>query len=528
MSRKMSHSVSLPTTSSEYDGADREEDPITALMNASGGGFNMNNTTSVLDRFRLTPPLPSNPNLSTDLTTLQRPAPHSNKMVCGAQYRMPQRAHHCDNCDVLSASAKKYKETIRSLKLQIGRLEEQLAFQSSKSGKLPPPQFSNHDNSSEEINSLKAGLANLNKKFKESEAEVARLKKQISDDQNAFEDHRRASARTIQVTNQELAMTRDEYMKLDEHHKDLKIKSKELRSTVKVLEEKNQNLEDEISKLRNELNDQQSHQESSSTAVQEELTKLRIENSNLSEQVSALKHQLQKQTEEASDKENALQLEIDKLRAELMSESENVAQRDTIIVEKERIIEVLKSKVAEIEPIVQSTKAELAKMINEKNSAQLNAKTLTAEKKELVDANNELNNKYNDLCLKMVQEAELTAKALEKAISSSVRLCVVAPTVNVHISDKKMRFQSKTSETELRSFLEQNVLNKFVYLYKQEHDDTAPDGKTPLRQWVTRMLSEMQESIESHINNAMKGGKPSEGSDSGKEDQPRSRRNSGK
>ena len=58
-------------------------------------------------------------------------------------------------------------------------------------------------------------------------------------------------------------------------------------------------------------------------------------------------------------------------------------------------------------------------------------------------------------------------------------------------------------------------------------------GKTPLRQWVTRLLAEMQESIETHINNAMKGQRPpskpgeDSGADSGVEDAtPRSRRNS--
>ena len=107
------------------------------------------------------------------------------------------------------------------------------------------------------------------------------------------------------------------------------------------------------------------------------------------------------------------------------------------------------------------------------------------------------------------------------------RLCVVAPTVNVHIADKKLKFQSKTSEGELRSFLESHVLNKYVVLYHQEQDDVAPDGITPLRQWVTRMLGEMQSSIEMHINNAMKGAAGAGGSgkqggsgaDSGSEDQ---------
>jgi hypothetical protein len=43
----------------------------------------------------------------------------------------------------------------------------------------------------------------------------------------------------------------------------------------------------------------------------------------------------------------------------------------------------------------------------------------------------------------MTAESEKSALAVQKAIQSSVRLCVVAPTVNVHVADKKMKFRSK-------------------------------------------------------------------------------------
>ena len=42
----------------------------------------------------------------------------------------------------------------------------------------------------------------------------------------------------------------------------------------------------------------------------------------------------------------------------------------------------------------------------------------------------------------MLVESENSKKAIEKAISGSVRLCVVAPTVNVHVADKKLKFKS--------------------------------------------------------------------------------------
>lgn len=51
------------------------------------------------------------------------------------------------------------------------------------------------------------------------------------------------------------------------------------------------------------------------------------------------------------------------------------------------------------------------------------------------------------------------------------------------------------------------MLSKYTFLFKQADDDGAmgPDGKTPLRDWVGRMLGDMQSAIEQHINNAMKG-----------------------
>lgn len=50
--------------------------------------------------------------------------------------------------------------------------------------------------------------------------------------------------------------------------------------------------------------------------------------------------------------------------------------------------------------------------------------------------------KLADLMRRMSNDSENTKKALEKAISASVRLCVVAPTVNVHVSDKKLKFKA--------------------------------------------------------------------------------------
>lgn len=55
----------------------------------------------------------------------------------------------------------------------------------------------------------------------------------------------------------------------------------------------------------------------------------------------------------------------------------------------------------------------------------------------------DLNNKLNGVLGKIGAEADTHKRALEKAITSSVRLCVVAPTVNVQVNDVKHKFKSK-------------------------------------------------------------------------------------
>lgn len=49
----------------------------------------------------------------------------------------------------------------------------------------------------------------------------------------------------------------------------------------------------------------------------------------------------------------------------------------------------------------------------------------------------------SNMILRLTAESEKSTQALPKAISSSIRLCVVAPTVNIHVTDKKMKFCTK-------------------------------------------------------------------------------------
>jgi septal ring factor EnvC (AmiA/AmiB activator) len=73
-------------------------------------------------------------------------------------------------------------------------------------------------------------------------------------------------------------------------------------------------------------------------------------------------------------------------------------------------------------------------------------KEITEKSRKIESLDSEIRNqstKMNDFLKRVAVESETTKKALEKSISSSVRLCVVAPTVNVHVNEGKSKFKSK-------------------------------------------------------------------------------------
>ena len=123
--------------------------------------------------------------------------------------------------------------------------------------------------------------------------------------------------------------------------------------------------------------------------------------------------------------------------------NETVCSRETVINERNQTIDNLRNRISELENQQVATQTDLKNMKIESQEDKILIKQINSEKEFLQKDNQDINKKYNDLLLRITKESEVTAKALEKAISSSVRLCVVAPTVNVHIADKKLRMQSK-------------------------------------------------------------------------------------
>jgi len=119
-----------------------------------------------------------------------------------------------------------------------------------------------------------------------------------------------------------------------------------------------------------------------------------------------------------------------------------------------------------------------------------------------------LSRDFKDAEMKAAKEIETLKSNLEKAISSAVRLTVVAPTVNVTVSEDKIKVKGRLSTEGLRDFIEK-LIDNYSTVFTQPSGvgsidgskslTLAPDGVTPINTWLEGILGEVQKSIEQHV-----------------------------
>ena len=97
------------------------------------------------------------------------------------------------------------------------------------------------------------------------------------------------------------------------------------------------------------------------------------------------------------------------------------------------------------------------------------------------------------------------AEALQSGLQSMVRLCVVAPTVNVQVAggapgapSESLSCKAALPSSRLRAIMTEQVLPRFTSLFLQQADATAPDG-SPIDAWLRVLAEDMQASIETHL-----------------------------
>jgi hypothetical protein len=126
-------------------------------------------------------------------------ASKSVKLVSGSQFRLTTKDNiKCEHCDLLEKVNKKTKETVRSLKLQLTRLEEKfhelkLSKSASDSLSLIQKTMENKDNNNNNNNNtnIDDNIDKLIKKCEIYEDEINKLKKIISIEKISHDNYRK-------------------------------------------------------------------------------------------------------------------------------------------------------------------------------------------------------------------------------------------------------------------------------------------------------------------------------------------------
>jgi len=124
--------------------------------------------------------------------------------------------------------------------------------------------------------------------------------------------------------------------------------------------------------------------------------------------------------------------------------------------------------------------------------------TLAALNEQLQTDKTKLLERQKEVEERMLEQVRRHKRALENAMNSIVRLCVVAPTVNVHMGDQTQMFKAPFPQHKLKSFVEGQVLPQFSKIFVQDKEGCAPEGE-PLDEWLQGLLGEMQGTIERHL-----------------------------
>jgi len=277
-------------------------------------------------------------------------------------------------------------------------------------------------------------------------------------------------------------------------NQDLQTVSKEMVATIEGLETKTSALESYIAELERQLAELQG------SAGNEEHWRIRLEEKEkvindlqvVVQGHEALLHDnrlvmenLREDVTEAQEKAQGLEEEIKELKRKLReTESQSAKHAETassalkVCSEATEGMEKAKVLNATLEKVAVEHKDEIGRL----------KKEVTKKDKTIL----ELMEKH----LKDLERAK--QEALEKTMQSMVRLCVVAPTVNVSFGSEALTCKAGLPGDRIHDIIESQILPGFIQLFLQPKEGIGPDG-SQLSKWVERLMGDMQGSIEKHL-----------------------------
>jgi len=416
------------------------------------------------------------------------------KVVVGSQFRLPLGpTMTCDFCFKTDMNAKVSKDNCRTLKLQLSRLNEEISiFRKAKEldiatnlTQIRDDLLDNQNDLQRKIDYMELESLKLKKKIHTDEIQLDFYKNQViqlqlqTKSQNLKEKERCESneTSTLKLTLESLVLERDDLLTAVEElkkgltgfktqldHSETKRRAVRRKSMEKLAEDKDG--KEDTAKLKTDLF-------SKTVELEAQAIKIKKMTSEVTT-LATLASELQESNRKIIDTREKLKQEQRQLVKNLEFEKKKVEEINVKYLESQSSVPALTDLL-----IRKTTQYDTLKIDNET-----------------------LKKQFNEDAERYQAEYAIQMQALESAIASSVRLCVVAPTVNVHVTDDKFKLQSGLPESSIKDFIVHEVLSNYTFLFKQMEENSGPDGSS-LQDWIENMLFTLQDSIEQHVQAAM-------------------------
>eukprot|EP01038_Epipyxis_sp_PR26KG_P011813 gene11813-15810_t len=380
----------------------------------------------------------------------------TNKLVSGSQFRMINNnySHKCDQCEILDKQNKKSKEIIRTLKLQIARYEEKLHEMKLKNNNISDSRSYSTDQNEHILNHYSIEYDKIIKKCEAQEEEISRLKKLISSSTPSHSSTARMNAALLDETNNklknEIIELKNEIQRLEDIIKKNANEKKENDRTINNLNASLTSYKAQLEKSEGRINELTIRlntpvQSQSELETLKELTKLKADFANIDalyRNANATLRNKSIQLNQAEEKIEGLNKALHNLQMINNGLEQDLSKSNIDLRNANEQLLFGKKRLDLLDGSLKDTILERDKFSEQANSIQSELTLSQTKCKSLEAEVSSLNSRLSDLMRRMAVDSDTTKRALEKAITSSIRLCVVAPTVNVHVADKKLKFKA--------------------------------------------------------------------------------------
>lgn len=382
----------------------------------------------------------------------------------------------------------KQEQVIAELKARLAELEQRPVM----------------EDKSEYIDRLEKRLAELESRYQETGAELAATKEALESSESQVGGLRKELVKTsadllgkesaLRGVEKELDGEKVRVADLLKANEDLSRISNDMVSTIKALEEDKTGLEERVKELEKMLAEALGNNEEA-----DKWKKIVAEKEATIEKLTGVTEAQVATIKEQEGKLHENRLTIENLR-------EDMAEAKEIQGKLEEEIRLLKAKLKEAEAKINSMEEDRAKvdalMEKTKMEAMKSLKMVEEKKEEISNLKKEVAKKDKTILDLMEKHAKNLEKAkqeaLEKTMQSMVRLCVVAPTVNVSFGSEALTCKAGLPGEKIHEIIEKQILPGFIQLFLQPKEGLGPDGGQ-LSKWVERLMGDMQGSIEKHL-----------------------------